>query len=649
MQSLKKIVLTNLQRLSVVMVILILLTAIFLQVTLVREQAKDNAQAAFVQIEQILEENREQLVSVKSDYRETCLLNAEAIAYFIQHHPEILGNVEEFRKLAVMMQVDEIHIFDTTGRIYTGTHPEYYDYTFDSGEQMNFFKPMLTDKSLELCQDITPNTAEGKLVQYSALWSANEEFIVEVGMYPDTVLEVTQKNELSYIFSLLQGYPGVHIYAINGATGEIIGATNAEYNGKSMKQLGLSFADIARCKNGSNLTLNGVDSYCVFTDMNGIMIGYVIALDQLYKNLPTSITIFALGLILIALMLVWGIMRFTNQYIISSISSTNKKLHAIAEGNLDERIDVRSSLEFSELSDYINNMVKSLLASTDKMSFVLNRTNMPIGVYEYNTKMKTVRFTEHIPDILGLTEEDLAKLVSDYRLLQKYIHYLRQEPLADEENVFHLTSPDGKRQLYIKLEEIDKGNDVLGIIMDITDEIMTRKRIENERDMDLLVGLYNRRGMYQKFNEIFADAAAMGHGALLMIDSDGLKEINDNLGHTAGDEYLKRIADVIRDFGSAKHVSARLSGDEFVLLLYGYSNEAALMLDIDQLRELQNITIMHLENGGEVPVRFSMGYVMTKGRQDYQSMLAVADSYMYENKRSRKLAINPQSGSAVQS
>ncbi len=112
----------------------------------------------------------------------------------------MLDSVEELKKIASMIEVDEIHIFDTTGCIISGTHPSYYGYTFDSGDQMSFFKPMLEDQSLRLVQDITPNTAEMKMMQYSALWSHDGKFIVQVGMEPVNVLKVTEKNELSYIF-----------------------------------------------------------------------------------------------------------------------------------------------------------------------------------------------------------------------------------------------------------------------------------------------------------------------------------------------------------------------------------------------------------------------------------------------------------------
>lgn len=78
---------------------------------------------------------------------------------------------------------------------------------FHPGEQMAFFAPMLTDKSLQLVQDAGPNTAEGKNMQYSAVWSADGTFIVQVGKDPQLVTEAMEKNEISY-FSSAQYQPG---------------------------------------------------------------------------------------------------------------------------------------------------------------------------------------------------------------------------------------------------------------------------------------------------------------------------------------------------------------------------------------------------------------------------------------------------------
>lgn len=101
--------------------------------------------------------------SLKDDY----IVRAKAVAYIIDAKPEAEKDVDELRKIANLMSVDEVHLFDKDGTIYSGSVPKYYGYNFDSGEQIEYFKPMLTDKTLTMCQDVTPNTSEGKEMMYA--------------------------------------------------------------------------------------------------------------------------------------------------------------------------------------------------------------------------------------------------------------------------------------------------------------------------------------------------------------------------------------------------------------------------------------------------------------------------------------------------
>ena len=109
-------------------------------------------------IEKNEQDEKDMIASLKEDY----IVRAKAVAYIINANPEAEKDVDELKKIAKLMAVDEIHLLDATGKIYSGTIPEYYGYSFDSGEQMEYFKPMLEDKTLTMCQDVTPNTSEGK-------------------------------------------------------------------------------------------------------------------------------------------------------------------------------------------------------------------------------------------------------------------------------------------------------------------------------------------------------------------------------------------------------------------------------------------------------------------------------------------------------
>lgn len=167
-------------------------------------------------------------------------------------------------------------------------------------------------------------------------------------------------------------------------------------------------------------------------------------------------------------------------------------------------------------------------------------------------------------------------------------------------------------------------------------EALKRLEVERERDIDALTGLYNRRGLDSRLEYLFAEPQSMGYGAIFMIDGDGLKGINDRLGHEKGDIYLQAIANVISNAGRRKRIAARQGGDEFVLLLYGYDNEDEVISDIKIFRDSQEGRYVELDEMLRVPLRFSMGYCMINAEEDYQTMIKIADEKMYHNKEQRR-------------
>lgn len=629
--KIKKIVSKYMMAITLIIGIIILVLVICFHILAEQKQAKERAQSVFLEIESILNENQKELEEVEEEYSQTCLYNAETIAYIIESDKSLLESIDELERIAEMVQVDEIHIFNKEGEIYAGTHPEYYGISMSEGEQIGFFLPMIEDKSLSLCQPITPNTAEGKPMQYSAVWSKTGEFIVQVGMEPTSVFKVTEKNELSYIFAHLRVDVGVNLYAIEKNSGEIVGSTTKKDIGMHCSEIGFDYEKLLRKSESVHMTINGVDSYCVFTEMGDNLIGRVISNDTLYKEIPSSVMEIGIGIVIVAAILGYAVMWHINKYVINGIHKINKKLALIGEGNLNENVCENSSLEFSELSNHINSMVKSLLMTTDKMSYVLNRTDMNIGVYEYNDKMENVRFTERVPRILEIDMLEEKKLKSNNKLFASYIEKIRSSVYSEEEQDIYRF-----KNKYIRLEEISEKGNVFGIIIDITDSIERRMKLEMERDRDVLTGLYNRRGLESILSKLFKEPDRLGYGALIMIDTDGLKGINDNYGHEKGDIFLRKVAGVIGTYGVKKCVSARLGGDEFVLFLYDYEKEEDVLSDINTLKYIQEKSSVHLDMNLIVPLGFSFGYVLSKGKSDYESMLHEADELMYINKRERK-------------
>ena len=162
---LKKMISRRMWLIATIAVGIILLLSLASNILGEQRHARQLANRMFYQIEQILIDNQKDLEEVQREYRQTCLQNAETIAYILQNDPELIEDRDELTKIAEFTGVDEIHIFDETGTIFAGTHPKHYGMTMDSGEQIGFFKAMLEDKTLELCQDMEMNTAENKMMQ----------------------------------------------------------------------------------------------------------------------------------------------------------------------------------------------------------------------------------------------------------------------------------------------------------------------------------------------------------------------------------------------------------------------------------------------------------------------------------------------------
>lgn len=97
--------------------------------------------------------------------------------------------------------------------------------------------------------------------------------------------------------------------------------------------------------------------------------------------------------------------------------------------------------------------------------------------------------------------------------------------VPNEKNVHEINS-----HKYIKFEEIEENNDVFGVVIDMTQEIIKRRKIKLERDLDDSTQIYNRRGVESKILNYLKDKD-IGHCALIVADADDLKVINDQFDH----------------------------------------------------------------------------------------------------------------------
>lgn len=608
----------------------------YLQVKSAKELMDTNAMLQIDQTVQILKNNDEDLERLRENLKEDYFIRAKAAAYIAQNNPEVIGDLEETRKVAALLQVDELHFFDTEGRLFAGTDPQYYDYTFNSGEQMRFFLPMLTDYNLQLCQDVMPNTAENKMMQYIAVWREDREGIVQIGMEPVRLLEAMEKNELSYIFSIMTAEKGITIFAADPDTGEILGATDPAITEMTTKEMGIPDRAMIRREEGFpvEIEIGGEKNYCVIRRLGNVAVGVSSTYGNLYHSIPENMRLVVFSLCLLSLVIIGLTMKMLDKFIIHGIHDIIGGMKKIAGGDLDERVNVTNTPEFAELSGSVNQMVESLLETTGTLSLVFQNVDIAVAVYKYNQDMKRVLATSRLGDILGLSEEETRAIAADHVVFEEKIRQIMSRPIEEETDVF-LSHENGGR--YVKLKSYRDGKNTLGIVVDVTEEIQEKKRLEYERDIDVLTGLCSRRAFTEAMEKLFGKPEQLKHAMMLMTDMDNLKMVNDNWGHEQGDRILRIAASILRECEAPQKVAARLSGDEFVLVIYGAESRQKLLEYLSRLYERMKATVVRMPDGTELPVSLSGGCVLyPEFSGGCSEMLRLADQTMYRVKKGER-------------
>ncbi|WP_376696770.1 EAL domain-containing protein [Wenzhouxiangella sp. EGI_FJ10305] len=181
-------------------------------------------------------------------------------------------------------------------------------------------------------------------------------------------------------------------------------------------------------------------------------------------------------------------------------------------------------------------------------------------------------------------------------------------------------------------DESGKASHFVGIINDITDRKRYEEQLEQQYSQDTLTGLASRNLLQDRVEQAMAAARHDGHGiALMFIDLNQFKRINDSLGRSAGDSVLCEVAERLQQFVDLHDTVARLTSDEFVILLTDCEDPADLPGRAKAVLE----SFEHSFNvaGREMNITASLGISVFPGNgEDYNTLLRNADIAMYRAK-----------------
>ena len=167
---------------------------------------------------------------------------------------------------------------------------------------------------------------------------------------------------------------------------------------------------------------------------------------------------------------------------------------------------------------------------------------------------------------------------------------------------------------------------LVGKLSDIDEEKRELDKLVDQAQRDGLTGLYNAVAT----RELIEARLASGRvGAMLIIDLDHFKEINDTYGHFTGDEALRRLSAILGALFRRDDVAGRLGGDEFMV----YMNQAPDRAAVKKRCEALIRRVREVEADG-CRVTISVGAALTAGGEDYESLYRRADEALYRAKES---------------
>ncbi len=628
----KKYIIIRLVILGIIASVLLMFATGYIQLDAAMDSYNNTAELQLERLEEILLQNDEDILVLQEDLKQEYIVRAKATAYILAQNPEIINDKEELEKLLSLLQIDEIHLFDKEGVIYAGTVERYHGVDMYSGEQIGFFLPMLDDTELELAQDVTPNTAEAKEMQYVAVWSEDKEYIVQVGLEPLRMLEAIEQNSLANLFENLIPSAGTTLFAIQAHTGYIIASTDAGLNGFSIHNF-IEFDPENIDNTNSSTHINGVDGIARFHRYGDIVLGVNEEINLIFGIAYNNVLVVILSAVAISALIIILIYLLLDKKVIKGIEKLNNGMHRITQGDIDFKMAVTGLVEFEALSENVNSMVKSISNSSGRLSTALKYVNIPIAVYQ--CRQDTVFVTSKMSEILSLSQTINNGRMENSVAFIDVINNIKSNPYPGEKEVYSY-EVDGKTK-FLKLTAYEEEAESWGIILDVTDEINEKQSIRHERDIDFLTGIYNRRAFLEKVAELSVEENELKSAVVVMMDLDNLKYVNDSWGHIYGDKYICKAAEVLSNFNYDKKICARFSGDEFVIMLYGANDEEQLTLKIAELKQGFDNAYINNPNNEKHSVAISGGYAFYPSQAtDFKVALHLADTAMYEVKHGKK-------------
>ncbi|BCD62759.1 diguanylate cyclase/phosphodiesterase [Nitratiruptor sp. YY08-26] len=257
-----------------------------------------------------------------------------------------------------------------------------------------------------------------------------------------------------------------------------------------------------------------------------------------------------------------------------------------------------------------------------------------------DVEIKQKGMVKKLVRIADIIEQKLSEVINTLDSHNNSIDSHKNEIVQDEELITDEKIKNILKKILDELEMLRRENEFLtnelrkyhADVVRLQGELLTAR---TEAEIDFLTGLVNRRRFERALLEMINDYQNRGYPfALIYLDIDNFKSINDKYGHPSGDQVLKEIALILKTFLRANNIAARVGGEEFAILVPGATAKEGEIV-AERLRNvIAQRTFSTLED--EIHVTASFGVTGVRTDDTIDTIFARVDKAMYDAKNSGK-------------
>jgi len=320
--------------------------------------------------------------------------------------------------------------------------------------------------------------------------------------------------------------------------------------------------------------------------------------------------------------------------ITSKVSKLSKTLENAQTGNSKQFVLERVGIkEIDKLSEIIESYSENISVNSAKKSKIVDLISNPIATFEISKNENKVFVSNSIVNILQLNPAIIINGYINKKEWEEIYSNITASENISYEGSYHVNKEAGNENSgqWLKINTYESDKYIIGVITDISEQILERKRLEYERSHDALTGIINRRTFLLRTEEILSNCK---NAVVALWDIKNIKFINNKFGHENGDKLIKAATRVLDSVSNDRHtITARLSGDEFVTIFFGEKDVSFYKSEVKNLYELLSNVVIETPDGTEIKIEAAVGTACYPfDAPDIKGLLRCTDSTLLNNK-----------------